>query len=125
MSDFLPETSTQTMVGGVRGLYRLFAEQSFRPVCDPKTKKAILFKSATEAIAAAKEVLRRKLNPDLKAIAPEEPEADPDILGIEEWRKKQQEHTAVVRALKNGKNHRPVIVERKARRGKRNGSIPQ
>lgn len=106
--------------GGYSGLYRLFENQDWRSVCDKKTRVAIIFPTASAAIAAAKEVVKLKLNPHLvsETIA-DKCEEDPDVLQIDEWRKQQQEEYARSRAtVKNGKRHRQVVVEVRKRKVK-------
>lgn len=120
--DFLPEFSTMPAPGGVRGLYRLFDEQPWRMVCHPATKAPVIFPSAKEALGAARDLVKRKLNPDLRSADAVEvvPSDDPDLLAMEEWRKSKQEDYAKSRALiKNGKRHRQVVVERKVKRGRK------
>lgn len=118
---FLPEFSTMKMAGGgYAGLYRLF-EGDWRYVFDKRTRQASIFGSQSEAISAAREVVRTKLNPHLKCENIDAPdEADADVLQIEEWRAKQIEEYARSRAIvKNGRNRRQVVVEvRGKKRGK-------
>jgi hypothetical protein len=122
VSDFFPDVSTMPRPGGYSGLYRLFTDQAWKYVSDPKTKKPIVFPGVGEAVKAARETVRLKLNPHIRSQAGAvavEPD-DEDILGIEEWMKGKQEDTAKTRALiKNGKHYKPFKVEIRARkRGK-------
>jgi len=113
---FLPETSTMPAPGGFRALYRFFSGQSWRPVCD-KHRNAIIYKDVIQAIKAAKEVLRVKLNPDLKCSTIDVAPDDADVLGIEEWRKKKIEQYGDSKAIvRNGKRHAPFVVERKVKK---------
>jgi uncharacterized protein YgiM (DUF1202 family) len=121
MSTFMPDFSTMPASNGYRALYRLFDEQSWRMVIDRATKKPAVFDTQFAAITAAKDVVRLKLNPQIRSEAsPIEPEEDDkDLLAMEEWRTKKQEEYAAIRALvKNGKNRRRFVVEKKQRRGK-------
>lgn len=120
--DFLPEFSTMPAPGGVRGLYRLFDEQPWRMVCNPDTRAPVIFPSAKEALGAARDLVKRKLNPDLRCQATGQavPADDPDLLAMEEWRKTKQEEYAKARVMtRNGKNRRQVVVERKVKRGRK------
>ncbi len=123
-STFMPETQVLAAANGYRGLYRLFEDSDFRMVWDHVQKKPAIFESAHAALAAAKDVVRRKLNPDLptaRAVVGEPFETDDaDELQLEKWREEKIEQYARSRALvKNGKRHRQVVVERKGdRRGK-------
>jgi hypothetical protein len=116
----MPDTSTMPRPGGYGGLYRLYDNQPWRHVSDPKTGKPIIFPTITEAVKGAKQVIRVKLNPHLRSQQAAPTEEDDDILGIEEWMKGKQEDTAKTRALiKNGKHNKPFKVEIRARkRGK-------
>lgn len=122
-TNFLPDYSVMPIAGGqVIGLYRLFEDSQWRQVCHPKTKKAIPFPSAKEAIAAAKEVVKLKLNPPLHSVSaldpvPVEDPTDADILALESWRQQKQEEYAKTRAMvKNGKNRRKFVVEKRERK---------
>lgn len=103
--------------GGYAGLYRLFEDSDWKYVCEPRSKAVKPFPSASEAIRAAKDTIRRKLNPELKATTVEVEEDDPDILQIEKWRIDKQELYAKARAMvRNGKNRRQVVVEHKTKK---------
>lgn len=115
---FLPEYQSLRLAAGYAALYRLFAEQDFRYVFDPKNKAIAYFPDASSALKAAKDVVKRKLNPDLPSSKCEpNPEEDTDLLLIEKWRAEKQEEYAKARAyVKNGKRHRQVVVEIKQKK---------
>lgn len=121
--DFLPEYSHMPHLGQYAALYRFFTNQSWRHVCDPTTKKPRLFSSVGDAIKAAKEHVRSKLNPDLKLLQAE-PDDEVDevasMLGVEEWRLSKQNERAEVQIIRNRKSKSRVVVERKGE-GRRNG----
>lgn len=74
--DFLPEFNAVPVRGGYRGSYRLFDSQPFRfiPGCEP-------FMTAGQALNAAKDYVRERLNPPIRC---EVTEAK-DVLGLAEW----------------------------------------
>lgn len=116
--NFLPDYSTMAAPGGFRALYRLFDKQAWRPVTCKRTKSAIIYPDVISAIKAAKEFVRVKLNPHIVSAVQDNEESDEDILGIDTWRESQIEFYAKARAtVKNGKNHKAFIVERKPRKG--------
>lgn len=115
-SDFLPEYGHMSLNGQYAALYRFFTNQSWRHVCDPKTKKPLLFGSVSKAIDAAKEHVREKLNPDLKTAEPvvdEDAKALQDVLGIEQWRAAKVEERAENQIIRNRKTKSRVQIERK------------
>jgi len=121
--DFLPEYSQMPLHGQYAALYRFFTNQSWRQVCDPKTRKPLLFDSVGKAISAAKEHVRGKLNPDLRISEPvidEDDKALEDVLGIEQWRASKIEERAENQIIRNRKTMTRVKVERKGE-GRRNG----
>ncbi len=73
---FLPEFNAVPVRGGYRGSYRLFDSQPFRfiPGCEP-------YPTAGRALEAAKEYVRARLNPPIRA---EITEAK-DVLGLASW----------------------------------------
>ena len=73
---FLPEFKTVPVRGGYRGSYRLFDSQPFRfiPGCEP-------YPTATQALTAAKDYVRERLNPPIRG---EVTEAK-DVLGLSAW----------------------------------------
>lgn len=118
MTVFMPDTATQPASTGVIALYRLFEDQPWRQVINPATKRPVIFEDSLQAIKAAKARLKVIMNPELRCetVAPEI-EEDQDVLGLAEWRAKQQAEYADVRALvKNGKNRRKFTVEVKGRK---------
>lgn len=115
--NFLPDYSTMPAPGGFRALYRLFDRQPWRPVVCKRTKAAIIFPDVISAIKAAKELVRVKLNPHIHTATQDIAESEEDVLGVDQWRDAQIEFYAKARAtVRNGKNHRQVVVEKKVRK---------
>ncbi|TPK14151.1 hypothetical protein [Mesorhizobium sp. B2-5-11] len=75
-TSFLPEYNAVPVRGGYRGSYRLFDSQPFRfiPGCEP-------YPTAGQALTAAKEYVRLRLNPPIRG---EVTEAK-DVLGLAAW----------------------------------------
>ena len=122
--DFLPEYGQMPLNGQYAALYRLFTNQSWRQVCDPRTKKALLFQSVGDAIKAAKEHVRVKLNPDLTSSEPvvDEDEASlQDVLGVQQWRASKIEERAENQVIRNRTTMTRVKVERKGEGRRRVG----
>lgn len=121
--DFLPEYGHMALNGQYAALYRFFTNQSWRHVCDPSTRKPVLFSSVARAIEAAKEHVRVKLNPDVKVMQPAPDDDDKDlevVLGLEQWRLSRQNERADNQILRNRKSKSRVVVERIGR-GQANG----
>lgn len=122
--DFLPEYSHLRTIGGCIGLYRLFSNASWRQVADATTRKVIIYQDPAAAIRGAKEVVRRKLNPkilvDEAAPAPTA-EDEEDILGVQQFLEAKREEVAQAKIFRKRKSMKPVVVERKAKRGNRHG----
>lgn len=101
------------------GLYRFFTNQSWRFICDPKTKQRRMFGSASDAIKAARDHVQGKLNPDIK-LQPIEPDTETeelrDVLGLDAWRQQKQNERAENQIVRNRKTKTRVIVERKGGR---------
>ena len=115
-TEFLPEWSQMSLGGQHVGLYRFFTTQSWRQLCDPKTKKKLLFGTASAAIAAARDHVRSKMNPDIRTLGAEpddDSKAIADVLGIDEWRQSKIEERAENQILRNRKTMTRVKVERK------------
>lgn len=122
--DFPPEYGHMSLNGQYAALYRLFTNQSWRHVCNPETKKPLLFDSVGKAITAAKEHVRNKLNPDLRTAEPvvdEDDKALQDVLGIEQWRASKIEERAENQIIRNRKTKSRVQVERKGEGRRRVG----
>lgn len=120
--DFLPEYSHMALLGQYAALYRFFTNQSWRHVCDPATKKPRLYSTVGQAIEAAKDHVRGKLNPDVRVAQTEPDDEDKaigDVLGIEEWRAARQNERAESQIIRNRKSRSRVVVERKGE-GRRN-----
>lgn len=124
--DFLPEYSHLRSIGGCIGLYRLFSNAAWRQVADPATKKVIIYPDPSAAIRGAKEAVRRKLNPkilvDETAPIPLVDEDEEDILGVRKFLEAKQEEAAQAKIFRKRKSMKPVIVERKEKRGPRHGA---
>ncbi|TPM37038.1 hypothetical protein [Mesorhizobium sp. B2-3-2] len=105
-ASFLPEFNAVPVRGGYRGSYRLFDSQPFRfiPGCEP-------FTTAGQALQAAKDYVRERLNPPIRG---EVTEAR-DVLGIAQWheqraaRQAEQQEQALGAIIVKGKQ---VKVER-------------
>jgi hypothetical protein len=109
MSDFLPEYHYLPVPGGYRASYRLFAGSPFRLI--PGAEK---FASAGQAITAAKEYVRARLNPPIRG---EVTEAR-DVLGLQQWHEEKAAQRAAEQEQALGAiviNGRAVKVERRQR----------
>lgn len=115
--DFLPEyTSVPIGTGGLcKPAHRLFTGQRLTIV--PGSQP---YDSVVRAAAAAKEYVRQKLNPPITG---ERCDPEPDILGIEDWRRKNREQSDAERNRVFGqaqpsvihRNGRDIKVERRKR----------
>lgn len=120
-ANFLPEWGQMSLGTQYVGLYRFFAGQSWRFICDPATKQRRYFGSASDAITAAREHVRGKLNPAITAQQDnDEDEELRDVLGLQEWRLRKQNVRAETQIIRNRKSKSLVVVERK-REGRRRG----
>lgn len=112
--EFLPDYGQMLWKGRYRPLYKLFANDGWRHA--RKDGKPIECDTAHQAIEAAKDCVRRILNPEIRA---EQAEIVADVLGVEEWRRERAaqaagDQEAVLGALiVRGK---AVKVERRKRR---------
>lgn len=81
MSDFLPEYTFVPIGGGYRPAYRLFVGKPLVmvPGAEP-------LPTATQAVNAAKEYVREKLNPPIRA---EQVEVVQDVLGVDAWHRER------------------------------------
>lgn len=117
-TDYLPEWNQMPINGQYAAIYRFFARSSWSYLRDPQTKQKLLFSTAGQAIAAAREFVRKTLNPELRSMTADEPESDPskelaEKLGVNSWRQSKQEERAENQIIRNRKSKRRVIVERK------------
>lgn len=112
MPDFLPEYAQASIGAHYIGMYRLFTNQKWQAVCDPSTKKAARYSSAIEAVAAAKEYVRAKLNPVIRS---ETKEPERDVLGLKDWLRDRQTEHATAKLIGKTKRFKPVVVEHKKR----------
>lgn len=80
-ADFLPEFRTVPMPGGgYRGCYRLFVGKPFRLIPGEANE------TAGQALTAAREYVRAKLNPPIRA---EQAPVDADPFGIAAWQEER------------------------------------
>lgn len=86
MSDFLPEYHYLPVAGGYRPAYRLFAGKPFRLVPD-----SLPLPTVSQAIAAAKEYVKGKLNPEIRC---EKAAEGVDPLGVAEWHEQRAARAA-------------------------------
>lgn len=101
------------------GLYRFFADQSWRFICDPATRQRRYFGSATDAIRAARDHVQCKLNPGIRSQHDDDEDEElKDALGIQAWRQQKHNERAENQIVRNRKSKSRVIVERK-REGRR------
>lgn len=108
--DFLPEYHYLPVAGGYMASYKLFAGHPFRLI--PGGKK---FESAGQAISAAKEYVRARLNPPIRG---EITEAR-DVLGIAAWHEQKAAQRAAEQEQALGAivvRSKTVIVERRKAR---------
>lgn len=121
MPEFLPDYSVMPWNGKYRPLYRLFADARWRMVYDGKNP--VECDTATDAIAAAKDRVKKILNSHIRVDHAEEPPVD--VLGVEDWRKSkeaaiEEERSRVFVGMESStiflKGGRQVAVERKRRR---------
>lgn len=112
--DFLPDYSSMSTASGYRPMYRLFVGANWHVI--PQSKVPGYFPTAWQAIEAAKEYVRARLNPVIRS---EKAEAIVDCLGVDAWRRERAaqaagDQEAVLGALiVRGK---AVKVERRKRR---------
>ncbi|MGE0231413.1 MAG: hypothetical protein AB7O39_03255 [Flavobacteriaceae bacterium] len=116
MADYFPEYKAMYAGGAWRGLYRYFDNSNWRTVW--KDGREQTFPTSLEALKAAKEKLRERLNPKIEI---EHIEPDPDPLGIASWRSEKASAAVMERneafgplAIRRG--GKSVPVERKRRR---------
>lgn len=81
---FLPDYNCVPWNGRYRPLFKLFAGENWRMV--RANKAPVECDTPSQAITAAKDHVKRILNP---AIRSETVEADPDPLGVDAWRQER------------------------------------
>lgn len=86
---FLPDYGQMPWQGRYRPLFRLFAHEGWKFV--RKDGLPIECDTAGQAIQAAKDCVRRILNPAIRA---EQAEIAADVLGVEEWRREKAAQVA-------------------------------
>lgn len=82
--DFLPDYNQMPWQGRYRPLFKLFSTDGWKFV--RRDGQPIECDTAHQAIEAAKECVRRILNPEIRA---EKAEQVADILGVEQWRRER------------------------------------
>ncbi len=82
--DFLPDYSSMPFNGRYRPLFKLFSTDNWKFVRE--NGAPVERDTAHEAIEAAKDCVRRILNPEIRA---EQAEIVADVLGVEEWRRER------------------------------------
>lgn len=113
-TNFLPEWGQMSLGTQYVGLYRFFANQSWRFICDPATKQRRYFGTATDAIKAARDHVQVKLNPDIKSQHDDDEDVElKDALGLQAWRQQKQNERAESQIVRNRKSKTMVVVERK------------
>lgn len=80
--DFLPDYSSMPFNGRYRPLFKLFSTDNWKFVRE--NGAPVERDTAHQAIQAAKDCVRRILNPEIRA---EQAEIVADVLGVEEWRR--------------------------------------
>lgn len=80
--DFLPDYSSMPFNGRYRPLFKLFSTDNWKFVRE--NGAPVERDTAHQAIQAAKDCVRRILNPEIRA---EQAEIVEDVLGVEEWRR--------------------------------------
>jgi hypothetical protein len=114
MSEFLPEYDSMTINGRYRPLYRLFAGTPWRYVRRNGAK--VECETAGQAIEAAKECVKRILNPVIRA---EQAEVVQDVLGVEAWQRQRAGQAARDQQEAFGalivKGRQVVVEKRRAR----------
>lgn len=108
--DFLPDYGSMPYRGGYRATYKLFAERPFRLI-----PGAEIFATAGQAEKAAKEYVRVRLNPPIRA---EITEAK-DVLGLASWHIEKAAQRAAEQEQALGAivvRSKTVIVERRKAR---------
>jgi hypothetical protein len=101
MSDFLPEYHYLPVLGGYRASYRLFADRPFRLI--PGAEK---FATASQAITAAKDYVRARLNPPIRGEVTE----PCDVLDVRAW----HEQKAAQRAAEQEQALGAIIIKGRA-----------
>lgn len=87
--DFLPDYSSMPFNGRYRPLFKLFSTDNWKFVRENGTP--VERDTAGQAIQAAKDCVRRILNPEIRA---EQAEIVADVLGVEEWRRERAAQAA-------------------------------
>ncbi|RWB29612.1 hypothetical protein [Mesorhizobium sp.] len=82
--DFLPEYSQMPVGSRYRPLFRLFAGSGWKYV--RKDGAPVECDTASQAIEAAKECVKRILNPEIRA---EQAAVIEDVLGVEAWQRER------------------------------------
>lgn len=109
IGDFLPEYKAVPTPRGYRPSYRLFVGEREKLV--PYREGPQHFPTATAAIDAAKEYVRAKLNPTIRA---EQAEVVADVLGVDAWHRERAGQAARDQQEAFGTifvKHKPVKVE--------------
>jgi hypothetical protein len=112
--DFLPDYSSMSTACGYRPMYKLFVGANWRVV--PQSKVPGFFPTASQAINAAKEYVRARINPTIRA---EQTSVIADALGVAEWRQERagraaRDQEGVLGAIVV--KGRQVVVERRRAR---------
>mgnify|MGYP001057860441 CR=1 FL=1 len=112
MNEFLPDYSSMPWNGRYRPLYKLFASDGWRYV--RKDGQPVECDTASQALDAAKDCVKRILNPTIYA---ERAETVKDVLGVAEWHEQRAARAAVDQEATLGAiivKGRQVKVERRS-----------
>lgn len=124
MMEYFPEHMAISCRGGYRAAFRLFSGSPVKYVS--KDGLPLVFPSEGEAKAAARECLKRVLNPPIRAEQIEAPRANPLEEEFQEFLARREQEAAEERArvfsyaapatIYPGKGKPPVVVETRRRR---------
>lgn len=118
MADFLPEYRYLPWKGGYRPMFRLFTSDRWKLV--RKDGAPVSCGTASQALAEAKECVRRILNPEIRSVTAEDPTI-PDFLDLEAWSRERAARQAEEQQEAFGTifvRSRPVKVEHAKRRAR-------
>ncbi|PSJ60769.1 hypothetical protein [Pseudaminobacter soli (ex Li et al. 2025)] len=119
MADFLPEYRYLPWKGGYRPMFRLFTSDRWKLV--RKDGEPVSCNTASQALAEAKECVRRILNPEIRAETADTDPAIPDFLDSDEWRRERAARTAEEQQEAFGTifvRSKPVTIEYVKRRAR-------
>jgi len=119
MTDFLPEYRYLPWKGGYLPMFRLFTSARWRLA--RKHGEPIVCVTASQAIAEAKECVRRILNPEIRAETANTEPAIPDFLDPGAWSRERAERQAEEQQEAFGTifvRSKPVTIEYVKRRAR-------